>query len=251
VENIAQGLCADQRRPSLLVSFFYLKQFQDNRSRYHFRDWVMDSGAFSAKNSGSHIDLDEYIATCKELLASDPQLTEVFSLDVIGDYLGTAANTDKMWAAGLEAIPTFHVGTPWGELERLAREYPKIALGGAVGMHQKAKAAWVGQCFARVWPKRIHGFGMSGVDMLMSFPFESVDATSWELGPCAFGQWKTLGKVSVRNTKARNLRGEVLWYLDLEAKAAARWRRELDKLGSERLSLRLAIAGHRTPGEDA
>ena len=43
--------------PALLVSFFYLNLFQDNRHQFHFRDWVLDSGAFSAHNSGVEINL--------------------------------------------------------------------------------------------------------------------------------------------------------------------------------------------------
>ena len=35
--------------PALLVSYVYLKPFLANRHRYCYRDWVMDSGAFSAR----------------------------------------------------------------------------------------------------------------------------------------------------------------------------------------------------------
>ena len=86
---------AENGSPSLLISFYYLKGFLENRHKYAIRDWVLDSGAFSAHNSGVEIDLDEYMATCKDLMQSDDQLMEIFSLDVIGDWQASLKNTDR------------------------------------------------------------------------------------------------------------------------------------------------------------
>jgi len=97
-----------KRLPALLISYAYLKPFLKNRHRYHFRDWVMDSGAFSAANSGKVIALPDYIATCRSLVQTDPTLAEVFALDVIGNPKASAANAAAMWAAGIPAIPCFH-----------------------------------------------------------------------------------------------------------------------------------------------
>src|SRR5262245_21194725 len=90
---------ADRPRVALLVSFVYLYRFKKYRRnlKLHYRDWVMDSGAYSADNSGKEIKLAEYIMLCRQLLAEDPTLTEVFSLDVIKDWKESAANTRKMW----------------------------------------------------------------------------------------------------------------------------------------------------------
>src|SRR4051812_36425404 len=65
-----------QELPALLVSYVYLDFFMKVRPELSFRDWVMDSGAFSAYNSGSEIKLQDYIKTCKQYLENDPQLTE-------------------------------------------------------------------------------------------------------------------------------------------------------------------------------
>jgi len=86
-------------RPALLISFFYLDPFLKNQHLYCYRDWAMDSGAFSAKNSGVEIDLNKYIETCKRLLAEDQTLTEVYALDVIGDWKASIKNCEIMWAA--------------------------------------------------------------------------------------------------------------------------------------------------------
>lgn len=253
-EALTKGLGVKRETaPAVLVSYFYLDLFVRNRHRYNFRDWVMDSGAFSAHHSEADIDLVKYIETSAHLLASDEKLTEVYSLDVIGDWRASLKNTEQMCAAGIPAIPCFHFGEPWDVLIALARDYPKIALGGCVGLHAKKKIEFAKQCFARVWPKKIHGFGFGGEAAIMAVPFHSVDATNWESGPCRFGQWKQFGKASVRGG-SQNLKGEVDWYLALEHRARFKWANVLSELPTNKdqpndVTLRLAIAGNRIPGK--
>jgi len=212
--------------PSLLVSYYYLEPFLKEQSKYMYRDWVMDSGAFSAYNSGKVIDLDAYIEKCLELMETDPTLKEIYALDVIGDDRASLKNCEKMWKAGVPAIPTYHFNEPTDALIYIAKEYPKIALGGMKKFRGKIKLDWAGQCFARVWPKKIHGFACSAEEVLMALPFHSVDATSWEISPCGFGRWRSFGTMSVRGSK-QNLRAEVEWYLKLERKVRIRWEKEM------------------------
>lgn len=178
---------AESQAPALLVSYFYLDPFLKNQHRYRYRDWVMDSGAFSAHNSGQKIDLNRYVDKCLELLASDRTLTEVFALDVIGNAEASLKNCEEMWRQGVPAIPCFHQGEPEEFLFQMAKEYPKIALGGVALERGDFKLAWLEQCFARVWPKKIHGFGMSSEAIVYGLPFHSVDATNWEIAPCLAG----------------------------------------------------------------
>lgn len=214
--------------PALLVSFFYLEDWLKRRSQYIIRDWVLDSGAYSARNSGADISLDKYIDTCKRLIDEEEQLTEIFSLDVIGDWKATKRNTEKMWKAGVPAIPCFHLHEPWDYLKCIARDYPKIAIGGMADLRGKAKGYYVDQCFARTWPKPIHGFGAGSRDLVLRVPWHSTDATSWELGACGFGRWRAFGKMSVRGSQ-QNLRAEVEFYLRLEREARSKWERAMEE----------------------
>lgn len=229
----------DDLKPALLVSYVYLEPFLKNRHRYSYRDWALDSGAFSAHNSGTEIKLEDYIAKCQELRKTDPTLSDIFSLDVIGDWKASLKNTARMWDAGVDAIPTYHVGEPEKVLLDMAKEFPKVALGGAVGFHKKL--AWAKQCFARIWPKKIHGLGFSGERAIMALPWHSVDATNWEIAPCKFGQWKAFGKMSVRGSQ-QNLRAEVEWYLKLESRAREHWAKQMKELESLGPSVRLAYS---------
>ncbi len=240
-------------QPALLVSYYYLEPFLKNKARYSYRDWALDSGAFSAHNSGAEINLQDYIECCKQQKAEDPTLTDIFALDVIGDWKASLHNTEEMWKRGVEAIPTFHYGEPWDYLKGIAKDYPKIALGGCVGKRDKDKFA--GQVFARVWPCKIHGFGFGSEKSILSIPFHSVDATNWEMGPCAYGRWASFGKIgnaniSVRGSK-QNLRAEVEYYLDLERRARDRWRKEMKILDGLPLTLRLAVDAGAANGQRA
>ena len=235
------GAPVNSTAPGLLVSYYYLEPFLKNQGAYRYRDWVMDSGAFSAHNSGVSIDLNKYVDKCLELLASDPTLTEVFSLDVIPSAstpleAAKAAeqslrNCEEMWRQGVPAVPTYHRGEPEEFLLAMAKDYPKVALGGVALQRGDSKRAFCEACFARVWPKRIHGLGMASEELIYGLPFHSTDATNWELSVCAFGNWQKFGAMSVRGSN-QDLRSQVRHYLDVEAKARVRWAKEMAQLAA-------------------
>ena len=235
----------DTHLPALLVSFYYLKQFDEHKHRYRYRDWVMDSGAFSAHNSGADIDLQEYIDCCKQRMAKDPKLVEVYALDVIGDWKASLKNTEEMWKQGVPAIPCYHINEPWSVLKGLAKDYPKVALGGVALLRGGKKLLWAKQCFARVWPKKIHGFGFGTEKAVLTLPFHSTDATSWEVRPCRYGLWHgiigTNSRCSVRGS-TQNLRAEVEWYLDMEDRARKKWKKEMALLEEVSPTVRLAFS---------
>ena len=229
-----------ERGPALLISYVYVKNWLKNKHLFSYRDWVLDSGAFSAHHAGVKINLQDYIDICKRLKESDPTLTEVFALDVISDWKATLKNCEEMWRQGVEAIPCYHVGAPEHVLKTIARDYPKIALGGAVGYRKKNE--WASQCFSRVWPKKIHGFGFGSEKSIMMLPWHSVDATNWEIGPCKYGRWASMGGQSLSwRGGDQNLRAEVEWYLQLEQRARQKWSGAMTALEQSQTNVRLAI----------
>ena len=194
---------------------------------------------------GLDINLDKYIEVCKVLKEADPTLTEIFALDVIGDHKATKRNTERMWKAGVEAIPAFHIGEPKTYLKHLGNNYPKIALGGMADLRGRTKLHWAEACFAVVWPKPIHGFGASTEQLLLELPWHSTDASSWHQGPHRFGVWKRFGKLSNYETEM-DMRAEIEYWLDLERKARVRWMNDMPKLGQEWVAganaIRLSVA---------
>lgn len=219
---------------SVLVSYVYLDQWLKHRDQYGYlvRDWVVDSGAFSVWNAGKTIDLQEYIDRCAALLAGDRPPVEIFGLDVIGDWAAGLRNVEEMCRQGVDCIPAYHLGEPESVLVDMAKAYPKIALGGMVQIKDgKAKLAWAEQCFARVWPKRIHGFGVSQEYVLSAIPFDTVDMSSWAAGH-RYGRWASYGAdiKTARNPKDTSLRPDVEHYLQLERRLRSKWGATLDAL---------------------
>lgn len=196
------------------------------------REWVLDSGAYSAKHSGIEISIEQYIDFCHEMNASKRPPSAIFALDVIGDWRGTMTNTELMWKRGVEAIPCYHAGEPSDVLGVMARDYPRIAIGGSAGvLYGKDRNRYFDAVFAKVWPKRIHGFGITTQDILSAYPFHSVDASSWELGVLRYGTWKAhRGLKTPWLRRDHNLRIEVEHYLDMEAQLRVRWARQMKEL---------------------
>ncbi len=224
-------------RPAILVSYIILEEFLRDRPGIFFGDWVLDSGAYSAHTKGTAISLDAFIADALRLQAEPGStLSEVFALDVIGDWRASMKNTEEMWRRGVPAVPCYHEGEPWSVLTGLAADYPKVAIGGMVGVAPNRKRAWVQECFSRVWPKKIHGFGITNVSILETVPFHTVDASNWMFAPLVKGKFSGLqapGRISPRHLGPRrhyNLQSEVRAYMRLQTKLKFLWRRELAEL---------------------
>lgn len=217
--------------PSLLVSYAYRTLWRQVRSDIAFSEWVLDSGAFSAHNSGWDVTYHEFLVYCRKALRSPDPPVEIFALDEIGNPEVSLRNAVRMRDAGVQCIPTFHQGSPWDCLRSIDAEgFDKIALGGLVGTRVDALRGWLEECFARLWPRKLHGFGVTSRQILLRFPFHSVDATSWEIGPTAFGNWNRYGSWSVRGG-SQDVRVEIQHYLALEKRVQARWKRQFEQLG--------------------
>lgn len=181
-----------ERLPSILVSYAYRKSWEKSRASNAWREVVLDSGAFTAFKSGEVIDVNAFADWALEQ-KKNPLVTEVFTLDVIGgDWRESLRNTETLWKRGVEAIPVYHVGEPTDVLRKLARDYPKVALGGAVGYAKKVE--WAALCFREVWPKKLHGLGYSPA-VLKRLPFHTVDHSNWTQGPHRFLTYEAYGGI--------------------------------------------------------
>lgn len=164
---------------NILASFHYFKKMpQVIRDCVEKRYSVfIDSGAFSAANADATIDIDEY---CSFILETG--VTIYAGLDVIGNAQATRDNTEYMtkhWH--LKPIPTFHMGSDLSDLEKLM-DYNYIALGGMVfssGIEAHCDAVW--RYILHHNPKlKVHGFGLTNVEMMKRYPWYSVDSSSFK-----------------------------------------------------------------------
>jgi len=150
----------------------------------------LDSGAYSAHTRGIKIDIQDYISFIKERVS----LCDVYAnLDVISingsrSNRATAEQTLKnqriMEEAGLHPLPCFHYGEPYEYLQYYTEQYNYVGLGMATAVSRTIP--FLTECFSKYicdrfgMPKvRVHGYGISSIEIILQFPFYSVDSTAW------------------------------------------------------------------------
>ena len=140
-------------------------------------DVFIDSGAFSAMNSGKQIDIDDY---CNFIIEVNAKYYA--SLDVIGNAKETLINHKYMINEyELNPIPTFHMGSKIQDLEPLL-EYDYIALGGLVfssGIMHHCDEVWH-YILSNKPNLRVHGFGLTNIELMGRYPWHSVDSSSFQ-----------------------------------------------------------------------
>ena len=125
----------------------------------------LDSGAFTALNTGKPINIKEYIDFCHKNKGY-----EVYAgLDVIGNPIASAKNFDIMTKEGVNILPAFHVGSDYKYLYDLMDKYEYIAVGGVASrqssgqINKKAimRAMIKIHKSAKVNNTKLHGFGIT------------------------------------------------------------------------------------------
>lgn len=143
----------------------------------------LDSGAFSAFTQGVEIDLEGY---CDYIHRNQDIINVASVLDGIGDPLKTWQNQQRMEQLGVRALPCFHYGEDERYLEHYVASYPYITLGGMVPINKAQLKLWLD----RIWDRyltdengmprlKVHGFGLTRLDLMQRYPWYSVDSSSW------------------------------------------------------------------------
>lgn len=143
----------------------------------------LDSGAFSAFTTGIDVDITAYCDYCKRY----EEVIDVASvLDGIGDPLKTWQNQQEMERQGVRPLPCFHYGEPLEYLYHYIENYEYITLGGMVPISTPQLRIWLDDLWgnhltdADGRPKlKVHGFGLTVIDLMNRYPWFSVDSSSW------------------------------------------------------------------------
>jgi len=144
----------------------------------------LDSGAFSAWNLGKPIQVQDYIDYVKNNLS---KIDYYVVLDVITQVQASWENQCAMEAQGLKPLPVYHTEDPFPYLDRCLH-YDYFCLGGmAKGFTTKQRRDFLDACWERMTDAdgapltKVHGLGMTSIDLMMRYPWYSVDSTSWLL----------------------------------------------------------------------
>lgn len=209
-----------ERCPKLLVSYYYLKDYVKHKDKFRPTHTMLDSGAYTAWNSGKTIDLEALTEETK-----NPYWKESVCLDVIGNAEESLKNALEMKRLGSPADPVFHIGDPWEILQEYCKNFPKVGLSCRFGESIKTSDLWIGQCFARAWPHKFHSFGWIQEASLSKVPFHSADSSSWASGPGAYGMWRDFGHMRIRGEV--DLTSQIDSALRMERRLQTLWKKEL------------------------
>ena len=155
----------------------------------HYKEVIIDSGAFSLWNNGKgEINIDEYIAYCLSL----PQDWWFVNLDVIPETgsgkeaVNQAAersfvNYEYMRNRVKNVLPVYHYGEHIDFLKKYMYYTNYIGISPANDTHEQTKRDFLRQSFWVTRDKiKTHGFGYSSFEGLELFPFYSVDSVSYK-----------------------------------------------------------------------
>lgn len=210
-----------------LQSYFYL-------SKHHLpvalrtADLLIDSGGFTARMTGKPISVEQYA-----LWLRANGIAVAFNLDTndLGETLANQAYLEKYTDAYI--IPIYHL-SDYVEARDLLLDflkYPYIGLGGVAG--ERGNTAMKDELYRYVFRNtrdevRVHGLGITGDSECRTYPFYSVDSSSW-LSSVRYGRSQFLSaRTSAYRAKTRhwkqNIDGEITGWLQWEADMAALWR---------------------------
>jgi len=129
---------------------------------------------------------DQYILFIKE---NKKFIDHYANLDIIGDASKTYEMQKYLEKQGLSPLPVYHFGEDIKWLNKyIAEGYDYICLGGVVSLATCNNTArkFYDEVFSVICdsknnlPKvKIHGFGMTSLNLMFRYPWWSVDSTSW------------------------------------------------------------------------
>lgn len=145
----------------------------------------LDSGAFSSFTKNIEIKIEDYILFIKEHI----DLIDNYSvLDVINDAETTLKNQLIMEQHGLNPTPCFHYSDDLKYLTMYTSKYERISIGGMVPISTGDLLPWLDNIFQNYicdkngFPKvKVHGFGITVMELMFKYPWYSVDSSSWAL----------------------------------------------------------------------
>ena len=193
--------------PNILCSFAYKNAL--NHIDYPMNQLTLDSGAFTAWNSGGSVNIDEYADWCLEWKKKVPHVRAV-NLDVIPGEAGRTStqyereigmqksieNADYLRSKGIEIEEVFHQDEPFEFLDLLISRLPKgevLGISPRNDVSKQKRLAWLNSVLVHLVKTvgkdnipKTHGLAVTSKDLILAFPFYSVDSSTY-INPARFG----------------------------------------------------------------
>lgn len=192
----------------VLVSYAYARKHRDEfaaLANHPHVELLLDSGAFTAKNTGEDIRLADY---CSFLDAWGGRLFRYLALDVVGEPSRTEANLREMLRAGYKPVPVHVLGDDQRRMDELFEMSDYVALAGlrrpkkgpSPKEYVAAKMRWAAG-------RPVHWLGYVREPMIAAFHPYSCDSATW-LNATLYGlmsvyfgrgRWKTYTRRTVQS----------------------------------------------------
>lgn len=171
-----------------------------------FKDYLLDSGAFTFMHSGKTVVWEEYLERYADYVKRN-NIKNFIELD-IDKFVGY----DKVLElrkrlesyVGRQCMPVWHPNRGKDEFIKMTKEYKYACLGGLVACttvqrHFMEKFFQIFIDEAHRNGCRLHGLGFTSLKKLPEYHFDSVDSTSWLSG----GRYGTMYKFTGNTLKAK------------------------------------------------
>lgn len=177
----------------ILESFYYIQKWQIPLIK-KVKIFLLDSGAFTYMNGKDSRDINwnEYIENYADFINKyDIEYFMELDIDIVVGLEEVEKLRKKLEKlTNKKCIPVWHKSRGLDYWKKMIKEYDYVAIGGIVtGEIKKSeydifipllKMARQNNC-------KVHGLGLTSMEVIKKYPFYSVDSTSWTSGG-RFGQ---------------------------------------------------------------
>ena len=146
--------------------------------------FMLDSGAFTAFNTGKPIKIQDY---CNFIKNTPIKLDNYIALDVIQNAKETKKNYYKMLECGLRPMPVFTSGADIKDIDEYYSTSDYILVGGLVGVGKNSVIRRIAEIMEVIDGRKVHLLGFSQMKWVNKFRPYSIDSSSW-LSGIRYGQ---------------------------------------------------------------
>ena len=163
---------------NILIAYPYINQkliekLIEHKDKFNL---LIDSGAFTAWNTGKIITLDGY---CKMLDSLPIEPERYFALDVIGDAKATEDNYDEMLKRGYKPSPVFTRSQNLSEVDKYFETADMIGCGGLVNKEGPKPQGFIDKVMKQAKGRKVHLLGYTQPKFIKYFRPYSCDSSSW------------------------------------------------------------------------
>lgn len=176
-----------------------------------YKDFLLDSGAFTFFSSGKVVDWEKYVEEYAKFIV-DNNIKKFFELDIdvlVGYPYVKSLRKKLEYLTGQKCIPVWHKSRGLDDFIELCNEYSYVAVGGIVSKEITQDEYELFSYLINEAHKRgvkVHGLGFTNLEGMKKYHFDSVDSTSWTTGNRFGAIYKFNGKTMEKVNKKQGQR---------------------------------------------